>query len=190
MMRIILILFLLALVSCTKKNDLKTYYPHLKWSDSFKGETVVVDKEFQNKNVSGMKVGFEGKLKGHYMISEMMVDVDPDTAAKLFKNKALMIKGLYSVQATPYTGTITKEASCMVDINIDPILQEKKNQTELQFDLKATERMVLGVCIEEQNVYRNQTLLIYCKNINTFYDLRYYYPKSEKPLKMPIASCY
>lgn len=180
---------LLFLLSCTKTNDLKSYYPHLKWDNSLKNELITVDKEFQNKNVSGTKILFNGNLKGHQLISEMMVDIDQDTAEKLMKNKALMIKGLYSIQATPYSGTITKEASCTSDMNIDPIVVDKKNQTTMQFDLKATERLVLGVCLEEQNVFRSQTLLIYCKGIRTLYDLRYYYPKTEKPLKMPIASC-
>jgi len=178
------------LVSCSKNNELKNYYPHLKWADQFKGQEVNVDKEFQQKNVSGMKLSFGGKLKGHYLISEMMVDIDPDKAASLFKNKSLMIKGLYSIQATPYSGTITKEAGCFADINLEQGMKETKNQISLQFDLKATERLVLGVCIEEQNVYRNQTLMIYCKNINTFYELKYFYPKNEQLLKQPIAICH
>lgn len=187
-MRFLLVFVLLA--SCSKNYQVKNYYPHLKWADQFNGLEVSVDKEFQQKKVSGMKITFPGKLKGHFLISEMMVDVDPDTATKLFKSKTQMIRGLYAVQATPYTGAITKEAGCDPEINIDPVVQDKKNQTVVQFDLKATERFVLGVCAEEQNVYRNQTLLIYCKNINTFYDLRYYYPKNEKPLKQQIAVCY
>jgi len=120
----------------------------------------------------------------------MMVDIDPEKAASLFKNKSLLIKGLYSIQATPYTGTITKEAGCFTEINLEQAIKETKNQISLQFDLKATERLVLGVCIEEQNVYRNQTLMIYCKNINTFYELKYFYPKNEQPLKQPIAACF
>lgn len=187
-MRLLLLSFLL--VSCSRSHQVKNYYPHLKWADIFSGQEVTVDKEFQQKKVSGMKITFTGKLKGHYLISEMMVDVDSDTASKLFKSKSQMIRGLYAVQATPYSGTITKEAGCDPEINIEPSILEKKNQTIVQFDLKATERFVLGVCAEDQNVYRNQTLLIYCKNINTFYDLRYYYPKNEKPLKQQIAACY
>jgi hypothetical protein len=184
------ILLFLFFLSCTKANNLKAIYPHLKWDDSIKNESVTVDKEFQNKNVSGVKILFDGKLKGQQLISEMMVDIDEETADKLIKNKSLMIKGLYAIQATPYSGTITKEASCTTDMNIDPVLSDKKNQKSMQFDLKATERLVLGVCLEEQNVFRNQTLLIYCKSIKTFYDLRYYYPKTQKALKMPIANCY
>lgn len=184
-MRFLLFIFMLAAASCSKNNELKSYYPHLKWDDSFKGVKIIVDQEFQNKNVSGMKIGFEGALKGHQLISEMIVNVDPDTANKLFKNKMLMIKGLYSIQTTSDEG-----GRCTADMNIDPALLDKKNQMSLQFDLKATERLVVGVCLEEQNVYRNQTLLIYCKNINTFYDLKYFYPKNQKTLKVPIASCY
>lgn len=189
-MKFIIFLLFFLFISCSKNYEMKNYYPHLKWADQFNGVEVNVDKEFSQKKVSGMKLSFNGKLKGHYMISEMMVEVDPEAAAKLFKGKTQLIKGLYSVQATPYSGAITKEAFCGPDINIDPVLTDKKNQQMLQFDLKATERMVLGVCVEEQNVFRNQTLLIYCKNIGTFYDIRYFYPKNEQPLKQPIAACY
>lgn len=185
-----LLLLSLLFTACSDSYQMKNYYPHLKWADQFKGQEVTVDKEFQQKKVSGMKVTFGGKLKGHFLISEMMVEVDAETAAKLFKSKTQLIRGLYAVQATPYTGTITKEAGCDPEINIEPTVHEKKNQSVVQFDLKATERFVLGVCAEEQNVYRNQTLLIYCKNISTFYDLRYYYPKNEKPLKQQIAACH
>jgi exoribonuclease R len=175
--------------SCSQKQTLKSSFPKLKWSPTLKDQKIVVDKEFQEKNISGKKMTFEGELKAHQLIAEVMVDIEPERAATLMKNKTMMIKGLYAIQATPYSGTITKEASCTAELQIDPIVMENKNQSSLQFNLKATERLVLGVCIEEQNVFRSQTLLLYCKKDKMFYDMRYYYPKSNKPFSGPMASC-
>lgn len=168
---------------------MKSTFPKLKWITTLADQGIVIDKEFQQKNISGMKIKFESSLKDHHLIAEVMNDIDPDEASRLFKNKSQMIKGLYSIQATPYTGSITKEAGCIEDLQIDPPLLENKIQSSLLFNLKATERMILGVCIEEQNVYRSQTLMLYCKNANTFYEIKYFYPKILKPLLIPIASC-
>lgn len=189
MQTVLTVMTLIFLISCSKGKTLQSHFPDLKMDTSLKDQKVSVDKEFQEKNISGKKIRFEGELKNHQMIAEVMTDVEPEKAEKLFKNKSMMIKGLYSIQATPYSGTITKEASCIGELQIDPVAVDAKNQTTLLFNLKATERLVLGVCIEEQNVFRNQTLLIYCKNNRTFYDLRYYYPKANKALNTAIANC-
>jgi hypothetical protein len=177
------------LCSCTKEKSLRTLFPKLKWETSFQNTSIVVDKEFQEKTLSGVKMKFTGNMAKHQLIVEETTEVDSDQAAKMFKNKTFMIKGLYSIQATPYTGAVTKEASCMADLQIDPLPVENKIQTALLFNLKATERLVLGVCTEDQNVYRNQTLMLYCKNSRTFYDIRYYYPKEGKIITSSIASC-
>lgn len=165
----------LLLVSCSKDAYLKSNFPKLKINPAFKDQKISIDKDFQEKNISGKKMKFEGELKDHQLIAEVMTDIEPERAAILMKNKMMMIKGLYS--------------SCATEFQIEPQVMENKIQTSLQFNLKATERLVLGVCIEEQNVFLNQSLLLYCKNDKMFYDMRYYYPKSNKPFTAPIASC-
>lgn len=177
-----LCLFLLFATGCSREKTLSTFFPGLKWGKSLQNQKITLDKEFQEKKNSGIKIQFEGELSKHQLIAEVITDIDPDMAARLFKNKALMIRGIYSIQPQ-------EETSCMRDLQIDPLPLDNKIQTSLLFNLKATERLVLGVCLEEQNVYRNQTLLLYCKKTNTFYDLRYYYPKSIKPILTPIVSC-
>lgn len=188
-MNLTFVFLALLAMGCSKGVQLKDGFPKLKIHEKLQNQKIVVDKEFQELNISGKKIRFDGELKEHQMIAEVMTEVEPERAVNLFKNKSMMIRGLYSIQATPYSGTITKEAGCINDLQINPQEVDVKNQITQQFDLKATERLVLGVCIEEQNVYRNQTLLIYCKNSKTFYDLKYYYPKNEKPLLAPVASC-
>ncbi|MBC7541070.1 MAG: hypothetical protein H7281_19795 [Bacteriovorax sp.] len=186
---IISIVFVLVSSSCSQKQTLKSSFPKLKWSSTLKDQRFVVDKEFQEKNIAGKKMKFEGEFNDHQLIAEVMTDIEPEKAAILMKNKTMMIKGLYAIQATPYSGTITKEESCIAELQIDPLVMDNKIQTSQQFNLKATERLVLGVCTEEQNVFRNQSLLLYCKKDKIFYDMRYYYPKSNKPFATPIASC-
>jgi hypothetical protein len=189
MKKLFLFTVLLFLVSCTKGNDLKSKFPKLNFDNNLKNQPVVTDKEFLERATFGMKIKFEAENKGNLLIAEIMNDIDSEKAEKIFNYKTMMIRGLYSIQATPYSGTITRETSCTegLDINLFPV--DNKIQTSQMFNLKATERFVLGVCLEEQNVFRNQTLLLYCKNQKVFYDLRYYYLKSQKPILKPIASC-
>ncbi len=129
-----------------------------------------------------MKIRFDGELQNNLLITEVITDVDADRAFKLFSNKVMMIRGLYSDQENA-------EGNCPKGLEINPTPIENKIQTSIMFNLKATERLVLGVCGDDLNLLRTQILMLYCKNQKTFYDLRYFYPKSQKPIEMPVASC-
>lgn len=177
------------LVSCSKDVSLKSNFPRLRIDPVLKDQKMSIDKEFQEKNISGKKIKFEGNFKDHQLIAEVMTDIEPERAAILMKNKAMMIKGFYLNQGVALTGSTNEEAGCVAELQLDPHLQDNKIQISMQFNLKATARLIAGVCDEEQNVFRSQSLLLYCKNDKMFYDLKYYYPKNNKPITAPIASC-
>lgn len=182
-------LFLFTLGSCSRQKSLSSLFPHIKMIEVFGNKRVIIDKEFQEKAISGMKINFEGEMKSHQLIVEKISDITTEQALILFKNKSQMIRGMYSIQATPYTGAITKEAGCLENIQTEPITIENKAQISAQFNLKATARFVLGVCAEEQNIYHSQTLLLFCKNRSEFYEIKYFYPKYLKSILNPIAKC-
>ncbi|MDD4974866.1 MAG: hypothetical protein PHY93_10980 [Bacteriovorax sp.] len=185
---IIVLILIFASSSCLQNQTLASLFPKLKWSANLRNQKIVLDQEFQGKNLVGKKMKIGGG-DNQQLTADVIVDVEPERAAIFMKNKTIMIKGLYTIQATPYSGMITREAVCTAELQIEPLILENKIQTSLQFNLKATERFVLGVCVEEQNVFSNQTLLLYCKKDKTFYEIRYYYPKSSRPFLTPIASC-
>lgn len=179
-MKKIQILFLLVLTSCSNDAFLKSQFPGLKFDSALRDQKISIDKNLEAKNIGGKKIKFEGALKNHLLIAEVMTEIEPDQSVILMKNKKLLITGLYKFQT---------EENCFFGLQTDSQPVDNKIQTSLQFNLKATERLVLGICNEDQNVFWNQTLLLYCKKDKTFYDMSYYYPKSGKLNNSPIARC-
>jgi len=184
-------LFIVTLISCSKKTPLKLVVPELKFDSSLQSQVVFVKKEFRKNNIYGKKIIFSGDGEKRQLSIEISSQIDPRMADKLFKHKSSMIDSIYIAQPAPYGSNLTQDIKANVEkgFRITPIIVKEKNQTTFLFNLKATERLAIGGFSEEQNVYNNQILLIYCKKEKKFYDLSYYYPKTVKPLDSPVASC-
>jgi hypothetical protein len=185
-MKIVLVLLLVA--ACTKTVNLKNLVPHIQFKLPKNDKNIVLENQYNQGINTGIRIGFENSKDS--ISVDSINEVDSFKAQSLFKNKALMIKGLYEKQATPYSGVVTREASCLEGMVIENNnVIETPNEMSLKFDLKATERHVFGVCLEEQNIFRTQILLLYCKKNQTFYEIKYFYPKSEPVLKNNVAAC-
>ncbi len=186
---LIIIFILILIASCNQKNKaLNTYFPNLNWNSSLKNKIVFVDKEFRYENKTDFKFNFEKDSKHEYLITENFKNIEQDLAEKILKNKLLMIKEIYATQATPYNGAVTNETNCVENPAINPLIEETINHSSILLELKATERLVLGVCSDKQNIFKVQVLLMYCKKTKELYDLKYYSISNEK-MKLPIASC-
>ena len=164
-----------------KKITFNDFDKSLKWQSTLENQEIVFEKNHQ--------IAFQKDSNKYFVNIEPSFEVDQDKATLMINTKSLMIEALYVIQATPYRGQVTKESNCIKDLSIAPIKNDNVLQTSYRFDLKATERMVLGGCEEDQNIYLVQVLLLYCKKTKTFYDIKYYYPKSLSKFVPVIASC-
>lgn len=109
-------------------------------------------------------------------------------AKKIIGQKSNEIKMLFLPQQVPYFGQISKDISCTSSVEIDKPMIESDNGLALSMNLAATEYLIYGTCIKEQEIYKSQLLFLYCKKIETLYEIKYFYDRAENYKKV-IASC-
>lgn len=109
-------------------------------------------------------------------------------AKKIIEQKSSEIKMLFLPQQVPYFGQISKDVSCTSNVEIDKPLNETDKGLSLMMNLAATEYLIYGTCIKEQEIYKSQLLFLYCKKTGTFYEIKYFFDRSEN-YKKAIASC-
>lgn len=107
---------------------------------------------------------------------------------KIIEQKSNEIKLLFLPHQVPYFGQISKEISCTSNVEIDKPILETEKGLSLNMNLAATEYLIYGTCIKEQEIYKSQLLFLYCKKIETFYEIKYFYDRAEN-YKKAIASC-
>ena len=116
-------------------------------------------------------------------------NLELDKAKKIILQKSFDIKSLYADQKVPYFGQLTKNITCKEAVEINNPLQEDENQLSLQLNLMATETLVYGSCISDQDIFKSQLLYLYCKKNNTLYEFKYFYPKNMS-FKIQLANCH
>lgn len=182
-MREVVFLFCLGIsLSCTKNDSLKAAFPGLNFNPPLQNHKIASDPEFEKMNVAGIKIQFNA-LKGHLLIAEVLADVDPDSAIRLMKNKKQIIEGMVAGSLA-----LDTEGQGCPSLAVPKVI-DNKIQTAMEFNLEATEKLVIGACSDGHNLFHAQELLLYCKNDKKFYDIRYFYPKNIPGLKVPIAGC-
>lgn len=179
------------MLGCVQEQKLGQVIPNLSWDNDLVTLDTTIEKDFRNAVFQTRKLKLTNVIKAEdrYLIIESNNNVSLKNSKKLFSEKNAMIKEYYTIQATPYSGAITKEAECLNDIQLAPNVRETKDELSFQYNLKATDRLVLGVCQSEQNKFYNQILLLYCKKTNVFFDIKYFYPILTNKLVHPIAKC-
>lgn len=109
-------------------------------------------------------------------------------AKKVIEQKSNEIKMLFLPQQVPYFGQISKDVSCTSTVEIDRPLIESEKGLSLNLNLAATEYLVYGTCINEQEIYKSQLLFLYCKKNETLYEIKYFFDRA-KNYKKVIANC-
>lgn len=109
-------------------------------------------------------------------------------AKKIIEQKSNEIKMLFAPQQVPYFGQISKDITCISGVEIDQKIKETEKDLSLQLNLPATEYLIYGTCITDQEIYKSQLLFLYCKKSETLFEMKYFYDRSEK-YKKQIAVC-
>ena len=109
-------------------------------------------------------------------------------AKKVIEQKSNEIKMLFAPQQVPYFGQISKDITCTSGVEIDRKLIETDLELSQQLNLAATEYLIYGACITEQEIYKSQLLLLYCKKSETLYEIKYFYDR-VLPYRNKIAFC-
>ena len=118
--------------------------------------------------------------------SEVMVK--NEDALKSIAQKNNEINLMFAPQQVPYMGQITKDIKCTQAVEINNKTIENEKEISLLINLTATDRLIYGSCIAEQEIYKSQLLMLYCKSNKTLYEIKYFYAKAQ-PYKKKLAEC-
>lgn len=174
---------LLTIISCTKKTsdnlikDIKFESAEIDLSD------FTEDNKVRNlENTIALKGDNKSVLRVHHQT------VNSTEALKNINQKSSEIKLMFAPQQVPYMGQITKDIRCTEAVEVNNKIIENEKEISLLINLTATERLIYGSCIPEQEIFKSQLLLLYCKASQTFYEIKYFYDiKSD--FKKQIAHC-
>lgn len=111
-----------------------------------------------------------------------------DDTINFFKFKKNEMKLLFAPSAVPYAGQITKDISCIQGVQIDYPSSDTATEMSQIFNLTATDRYIYGSCLPEQEIYRSQLLLLYCKKSAILYEIKFYFEKT-KDYPAQVAHC-
>ena len=183
-MHIFLIIGLILLSSCTEKTP-ENFLSGVKFSS----EQINISNFYQDK-----------KAKGPVNTSALRNDQDEvlriktesiskaEEAQKIIDQKSNEIKMMFAPQQVPYQGVISKDINCTQAVEVNNKILETDKEISLIINLTATDRFIYGSCIAEQEIYKSQLLMLYCKANQNFYEIKYFYDKSLA-YKPQIAHC-
>jgi hypothetical protein len=109
-------------------------------------------------------------------------------ARKILDQKSNEIRLMFAPQQVPYMGQITKDIKCTEAIEINNKISENEKEISQIINLTATDRLIYGSCIPDQEIYKSQLLLLYCKSNKTLYEIKYFYAK-DQTYKKKLAEC-
>lgn len=184
---IALSLFLVA-TGCTKSKNLSSMYEDLLFQKEISEANIKIEKEHNDGVWTSKKISFIDPNLKLLQIEQAIIE-NEKLAMTNFNARNIEIQEMYSTQATPYSGSVTNESSCLENINLNPKITANDVQISYVYQLKSTDRFVFGVCVEEQNVYNAQLINIWCKKSKKFYSISFFYNKSGPTKINDIVRC-
>lgn len=179
---------LLAISSCSKPTNLTSLYDDILFQKEISESKINLDKEHNDGVWNSKKISFQNSSLKLLQVEQSIIK-DEQSALINFNTKNVEIQEMYSTQATPYSGSVTNESSCLDNVNLRPKIVNTDNQTSYSYQLKSTDRFVFGVCVEEQNIYKAQLINLWCKKSKKFYSITLFYNKSEATKTDDIVKC-
>ena len=112
----------------------------------------------------------------------------------LMTDRIAYMRALLQTHVDPYWGTPDPGAGrCQLDQFKSLPIVETSAALFIQFVVGATAEFVVGTCVDKDEINVAKTQLIYCKSTQLFYELKYFYKKSDphepKPQDYTLASC-
>jgi hypothetical protein len=128
--------------------------------------------------------------KSGELIQFNRMDSQSEADAVNFMNiKKQAINSLFAAQSEAYTGLITNKISCLKGQNVNRSNQRQAKGAFVFFDLMATSRFVYGTCLENEELYKSQYLLLYCSDRKAVFQLKYFFAKNREFPSQPVAEC-
>lgn len=188
-MKILFVCFtLFAISGCFKGTNLTSLYQDILFQKEISESKINLEKEHSDGVVNSKKISFQDSTLKLLQVEQSVVN-DEQSALKNFNTKNVEIQEMYSTQATPYSGSVTNESSCLENVNLQPQIITTENQISYRYQLKSTDRFVFGVCVEEQNIYKAQLINLWCKKSKNFYSITLFYNKSGPTKTDDIVKC-
>lgn len=106
-------------------------------------------------------------------------NISEPEASKRIQVLITRMKALFENRASPYPGEISDEIACGEEFK--PVFAEEKiNGIQVSYITGyLNERLVLGVCTEDQVFYKEILALFYCPETNQLYQLEIIVPKNS-----------
>lgn len=185
-MNLLFLLFLiLTSISCTEKAK-ENFLTGVKFDES---QIKVTDfyKDEKYKNFTNIGIALKSDQNSLLHIKTIN-KIDTEAAKKLISQRQNEIKTMFAPQLVPYAGQITADINCTQAVEINQTISVTKDEIHLLINLTATDRLIYGSCITDQEVYRSQLLLLFCKSSQTYHEIKYFFDK-QIPFKTQIAHC-
>lgn len=183
-MRIIFISAFIFLNSCTEKTP-ENFLTGVK----FGSEQINISSFYQDKKAKGPAntVGLRSDQNEVLRIKTETIG-KPEEARKIIDQKSNEIKMMFAPQQVPYQGVISKDINCTQAVEVNNKILETDKEISLIANMTATDRLIYGSCIADQEIYKSQLLMLYCKSNQNFYEIKYFYDKGLV-YKPQIAHC-
>jgi hypothetical protein len=112
-----------------------------------------------------------------------------EDAHHLVQEKIKMMDALLRPTVDPYFGKRDPGPNCTESKLPARVHVSEKNFFSEEIFLYATAAHVYGICNPELENKKSQILWLYCSQNQTLYELKYFYPASQKWVTQPVASC-
>jgi hypothetical protein len=105
-----------------------------------------------------------------------------EAARELVADSAAAIDGLYRKRVNPYQGKISAEIECSLKEAL-PVMKREEGSfgIKLTYQLMANELYVYGVCDPKDFAYRSFLVILYCREEQELFRIRYFADKNAEP---------
>lgn len=112
-------------------------------------------------------------------------DIEEEFALNIIKDRRNELNSLYSDKPAPYGGIPEREINCDDGYG----LSINTTGDNYSYSLYADEGYNLGVCSEEDVVYRASIEMKYCRKTRTLFESRFFEPLESEIEKRPQIKC-
>lgn len=113
-------------------------------------------------------------------------EVDAQGADRLFRDKEMLMQGLFSLPPSPYPGALTNRQPCQEKFRPRLSRRDDIRGKLTAWETTSNDRFVLGGCTEETTTMKAAYALLFCRATRTFHEVRYFTPR-QNPTRDPGA---
>lgn len=129
------------------------------------------------------------KREGAFLKLLSQEEPSPASALEEMRSQSEILARFFERQTDPYYGQTREASACVNRQEFSSSPAESETMLLKRLHYQAGEKFQATPCESHDYFYEVESVMLYCKERRKLFTLRYFYPKSAKPSRLPAPAC-